>query len=340
VASALGEAGRGIVQATVASGFFIDELGALSRATGRPVTWTALLSGMLGPGSHRAFLEMSEKVLETGAQVIPQVACRPLNFEFDLAEPFVFESLSVFGPVSAADRAGKLRIYADPDFRRRFAQAAGDGVGPFSNPWGRLTISHSPSEPALVERSLEEVARERGVPPADCMLDLGIASDLAARFRFAVMNFDEDEVAELLQHPATMIGLSDAGAHANQLCDACFSTHLLGHWVRERGTLALERAVWMLTGRPAEVMDIADRGRLEPGLAADMVVFDPDTVAPSPLRRVHDLPAGAERLIADAYGIDAVIVNGTVVREHGHDVVDATGPLPGRLLRGGRAASA
>jgi len=134
-----------------------------------------------------------------------------------------------------------------------------------------------------------------------------------------------------------VLGLSDAGAHASQLCDACFSTHLLGHWVRETGTLSLERAVWMLTGRPAEVMGITDRGRLQPGLAADVVVFDPDTVGAGALRRVHDLPAGAARLIADAYGIDAVIVNGTVVRAHGEDRVGANGTLPGRLLRGGRA---
>jgi N-acyl-D-aspartate/D-glutamate deacylase len=202
-----------------------------------------------------------------------------------------------------------------------------------------MTISHVPGRTGLEERALPEVARERGVHPADCMLDLALETDLGARFRFAIMNVDEDEVAELLQHEGTVLGLSDAGAHASQLCDACFSTHLLGHWVRERGTLALERAVWMLSGRPAEVMGIAGRGRLEPGLAADLVVFDPDGIGAGPLRRVHDLPAGADRLISDAFGIDAVIVNGTLVREHGEDRVAAAGPLPGRLLRGGRATA-
>jgi N-acyl-D-aspartate/D-glutamate deacylase len=89
----------------------------------------------------------------------------------------------------------------------------------------------------------------------------------------SVVNFDEDEVAELLTNPIMMLGLSDAGAHASQLCDACFSTHLLGHWVRERRTLALEQAVRMLTSRPAEVMGITDRGRLAPG-RGNVVVFD------------------------------------------------------------------
>src|SRR5262249_14517616 len=145
------------------------------------------------------------------------------------------------------------------------------------------------------------------------------------------------EVAELLVHPGTMLGLSDAGAHASQLCDACFATHLLGHWVREKGTLTLEEAVRMLTSRVADVMGITDRGRIAPGLAADLTVLDPATVGCSALRRVHDLPGGADRLVADAFGIDAVVVNGTVVREGGRDAVKPAGALPGRLLRGGRA---
>jgi N-acyl-D-aspartate/D-glutamate deacylase len=143
-------------------------------------------------------------------------------------------------------------------------------------------------------------------------------------------------VAELLQHPAVMLGLSDAGAHASQLCDAGFSTHLLGHWVREKGVLSLEAAVRLLTSRSAEVFGIASRGRLKEGWAADVTVFDPDTVACGPLERVRDLPAGADRLVTAAEGIRAVIVNGELLREDGRDLLPADGPLPGRLLRGGR----
>src|SRR5581483_6059818 len=123
------------------------------------------------------------------------------------------------------------------------------------------------------------------------------------------------------------------GAHASQLCDACFATDLLARWVREKRVLTLERAVHMLTARPAELLGISDRGRLAEGLAADVVVLDPDAVAAGPLRRVRDLPAGADRLVSDAIGIRAVVVNG-------RDAVDPDGPLPGRLLRGGRARAA
>src|SRR6185369_8610146 len=182
-------------------------------------------------------------------------------------------------------------------------------------------------------RLAEAVAAERGVHVVDLVLDLALASDLETRFRIAVMNTDEQAVGELLRHPATVLGLSDAGAHASQLCDACFSTHLLGHWTRTKGVLTIEEAVRMLTSRPAEVFGIAGRGRLAEGLAADVTIFDPTTVGCSPLRRVRDLPAGADRLVSDATGIRAVIVNGTVIREDGQDRVDPDGALPGRVLR-------
>jgi N-acyl-D-amino-acid deacylase len=338
LAEALGEAGRGVFQATAGPGLFIEELGKIARRIDRPVTWTALLAGMGGPGSHRPLLERSERVLAEGALVVPQVACRPLNFDLDFAEPFAFESMQSFQAVSAADRDGKIALYRDPVFRDAFrAELANGRMAAFHRGWERIVVSHHPGEPALVERRLVEIARERGVDPIDLMLDLALATDLEARFRFPILNFDEDEVAELLHHPAGVLGLSDAGAHANQLCDACFSTHLLGHWVRERGTLTLERAVWMLTARPAEVMGITDRGRLAAGLAADVVVFDPATVGAGALRRVGDLPAGADRLVSDAFGIDAVLVNGTVVRRRGEDVVRPEQALPGRVLRGGAA---
>jgi N-acyl-D-aspartate/D-glutamate deacylase len=149
-------------------------------------------------------------------------------------------------------------------------------------------------------------------------------------------NHDEDQVQELLTNPNMVLGLSDAGAHASQLCDACQATHLLGRWVREKKVLRLEEAIRMLTSRPAEVFGIRDRGTLALERAADIVIFDPDTVAAGPLRRVNDLPAGEPRLVSDAVGIDAVIVNGVVVREQGHDALQPSTPLPGRLLRNGR----
>lgn len=334
LASAVKDVGHGLTQATAGAGLFIPQLADLQRATGHTVSWTALLQGLFGPDGHRRALELNHELQQQGVDVVPQVSCRPLVVEFQLKAPFPFESLPVFKEVSAADPAGKRRLYADPDWRARFRENASAGV--LSGRWNEMRISESPADPALTERRVAEVAEERGVHPADLMLDVGLASDLEARFRMPVANTDEDEVADLLRHPSTVLGLSDAGAHASQLCDACAPTHLLGHWVREKGVLTLEEAVRQLTSSTADHFGLRDRGRLREGAPADVCVFEPDTVGCSPLRRVRDFPAGADRLVSDATGVRAVLVEGTPIRLDGKDAVDPEGPLPGRVLRGGR----
>jgi N-acyl-D-aspartate/D-glutamate deacylase len=341
LASVLGEEGRGVIQATVGRELFLKEFADLSRATGRTITWTALLAGMTGSNDgHRRLLAQSQELCEQGMEIVPQVACRPLNFEMTLKEPFVFESLSLFKQISATDFDGKMRIYADPEFRSALKAKIGvNSQGRFSDRWERSWVSYYPGHPELEESNLAELARKRGADPIDLMLDIGIETKLEGRFRMALFNYQEDEVLTLLNAKHTVVGLSDAGAHASQLCDACFSTYLMGHWVRERNAIPIEHAVWMLTARPAEVFGISDRGRLAPGLAGDVVLFDPDKIGCSNLRRANDLPSGADRLVADAYGIDAVVVNGTVLRREGRDAVAPDGPLPGRLLRHGRASA-
>ena len=334
LAGCLAEAGN-VMQATLGPGLFLDEFAAIQQRTGRPVSWTALLGGMLGPDGHRAVLERSAALQARGVRVIPQVSCRPLMLEFNLAAPFPLESMSVMKPAARADLAGKRVVYADPEFRRALRGKIDGGL--LTRAFHDMQITEHPPDASLAERRLADVAAERGVHPVDLMLDLSLASGLQTRFRLAVLNTDEAVVAELLRHPATMLGLSDAGAHASQLCDACAPTALLGKWMREKRVLSLEEAVRRLTAEPADVFGIRDRGRLAAGLAADVTVFDPATVGCGPLRRVYDFPAGADRLVSDAAGIRAVVVNGVVIREDGRDAVDPEAPLPGRVLRGGRA---
>jgi len=334
IASALSAFEHGVMQATVGPGLFFDQFAEIAGTNRTTVSWTALLAGMAGPGSHRAFLTQSETLLEQGLSVHPQVTCRPLNFEFQFTAPFPFESLSYFKPVSQAGFEGKKRIYADEAFRSQLREKPDGGI---TGRWEDTVIVDVPGEPALSERGVCEVAAERAQHPVDLVLDLALASDLEARFRMAIFNTDEDAVAELLVHPGVVLGLSDAGAHASQLCDACFPTHLLSHWTRDKQVLSLEQAVRLLTSRSADVFGITDRGRLAKGLAADLAIFDPEAVGCSSLRRVDDLPGGEDRLIADAFGMRAVIVNGQVIREGDADAIDSMGPLPGRVLRGGRA---
>jgi N-acyl-D-aspartate/D-glutamate deacylase len=337
MAGAVREGGGRIIQSTAGAELFFSQFAELATEAECNVSWTALLAGMLGPGSHRSFLEQSHALQDQGFAVFPQVTCRPLNFEFTLEEPFPLESIACFKAISSSDHEGKMRVYADPDFRRQFKEADAGGGFMFGGRWQETTISYCPSEPDLEETNLAAVAESRGMHPIDLMIDIGLANELKARCRMGIMNTDEEEVEECLQDSSAVLGLSDAGAHASQLCDACFSTHLLGRWVRERKSLTLERAVQMLTSRPAQVFGISDRGLLATGRPADVVVFDPETVGAQKLRRVHDLPADADRLVADATGIDAVMCNGTVIRREGGDAVEPDGVLPGRLLRQGSA---
>ena len=147
-------------------------------------------------------------------------------------------------------------------------------------------------------------------------------------------NDDPEAIAWLLPRDDVLIGLADSGAHVSQLCDACFSTDLLGNWVRDKEVMPLERAVHKLTGEPAAVYGMADRGTLAVGKAADITVFDFDTVAPGPLRRIRDFPADGERLTADQpVGMTHTLVNGVPIRADGAPDEDALDERPGKLLR-------
>jgi N-acyl-D-aspartate/D-glutamate deacylase len=336
--SVMGELKRGLMQITIGRDFSTRHMAEVSRKYGVPVTWTALLSYLYGPGGHRKQLDLAAEQRKAGALVIPQVSCRPLNFEFTFAEPFIFDVMKFMNELAVEDAKSpgtRLRAYADPAWREKLRSE----VTPlFRSWWDRVVIAWAPSARELEEQPLATAAAKLGKDPVDLALDLALANDLQARFRMAVMNFDEKEVAELITDPNTIIALSDAGAHASQLCDACYSTYLLGHWVREKKTFTVEQAVHNLTQRPAEMFGITDRGLLAEGRPADVVVFDPETVGPGPLKRVYDLPAGADRLVSEASGIDAVIVNGKIIRRNGKDAVAANDKLPGRVLRHGRAA--
>ena len=337
LASAISEAGHGMIQTTLGPGLLLEQIEQLARETGASISWSALLAGSaFGKSGHKAQLAKSQELFAKGLKIAPQVTPRPLNFEFQFREPTILEGMTFFKPVAAADFAGKTALYRDPAFRAQFRDRWDTAWPELKQAFGMIAIAQFAPEPDLEERLVADVARERGAHPVDLMLDMSLATELEASFRMPLANHDEDQVAELLLDPGMVLGLSDAGAHASQLCDACQATHLLGRWVREKKALALETAVRMLTSRPAEVFGIQDRGRLEVGLPADVVIFDPATVAAGPLTRVNDMPANSPRLVSEAIGIDAVIVNGTVIRRAGRDAVDGAGRLPGKLLRKGR----
>src|SRR5262245_50118002 len=162
------------------------------------------------------------------------------------------------------------------------------------------------------------------------MLDLALIEDLAPIFTAQLLNSDEVAVARLINHPHSLVSLSDAGAHLTFFTDAGFGLHLLGHWVRERGALRLQDAVRRLTHQSAGIFGLPGRGLLREGYAADLLLFDPATVGRSKSRRVFDLPGGAARLHTDARGIEGVWVNGQ--RVAGAEGLHSSAPRAGALI--------
>ena len=169
-----------------------------------------------------------------------------------------------------------------------------------------------------------------GTDGVDALLDFALEDELRTEFAVAFLNTNQDGVAKLLRNTDTLIGLSDGGAHLGVLCDAGYATYMLGHWVRERKALSIEQAVQRMTSEPAALFGITDRGRIAPGLAADIAIFDPATVG-SAERGVKrfDLPGGAKRFVMPSQGIDYTIVNGMPIFENG----EMTGANPGKVLR-------
>jgi N-acyl-D-aspartate/D-glutamate deacylase len=199
----------------------------------------------------------------------------------------------------------------------------------FSGRWEHVALRYSPSRPASVGRSLHDLAEGDGRHPVDVLLALALADDFETQVATAMANADDDGVAAQLREPGVMIGASDAGAHVQYNTDSCYAVWTLQHWVRERNVISLAQAIKMLTADQAELFGFADRGRIAPGLAADLVLFDPDRIGTTGVRYVRDQPADGTRLVTDAVGVSASVVNGVVATRDG----SPTGARAGRFLR-------
>jgi N-acyl-D-aspartate/D-glutamate deacylase len=331
----MGENGRGIFMLTKGSHTTIPFLESLAADSGRPVMIAALLHNSTAPENTFRDLDAIAAAQSRGRRLYGQVSCCPLTNDFTLASAYPFEGFAAWNPAMKLKGEALKRLYADAGFRQRFKDelTRPAGVRLFNGEWHKIEVIEAarPDNRAVEGRTVDRLAAEAGKHPLDWMLDFASAEDLGTVFTAVLLNSDEDAVGRMLRHPHASIALSDAGAHLTFFCDAGFGLHLLGHWVRERGALGFEEAVWQLTGRPAEIFGIADRGTLKPGLAADLLLIDPGRVGRGPKRRVFDLPGGAPRLTTDALGVRGVWVNGTRIVD-GAGPIDGVG-LPGRLLR-------
>ena len=337
---AMGESGRGVFMLTKGGHTRIDFLESLAADSGRPVVVAALLHNRTNPDAVFADLNAIAQANARGHALLGAVSCCPLTMDFTLASPYPVEGLSAWRPALGLKGQALRDLLASTAFRDgvRAELATPASFRLFNGEWDQVQVVEV-SEAAhahMEQRTLAELATRTARHPLDVMLDLALSEDLKTVFTATLLNSDEAAVARMINHPDSLVSLSDAGAHLTFFNDAAFGLHLLGHWSRDLGALSLQAAVHRLTGQPARVFGLAGRGVLAPGAAADLMLFDPAAVGRGPKRRVHDLPGGAPRLHTDGLGVHGVWVNGV-------QVADASGALslaaheasgrPGRLLR-------
>jgi N-acyl-D-amino-acid deacylase len=317
---AAGKAGKGVILITPGPQCSYADVYRWAPIVGRPFTYPLFATPN---GKYLEPVALHDEGLERDAPVWPQVTPRPLTMQFTMADAYSLNTGAVFGELMKVSRAVRVAAYRDPEWR---ALAAADlEESPMRPRWDTFEVSESKRYPELQGRRVAEVARERGVSPLDVMCDVALDEDLETRFRAYIANDDIDAVGRLLTYDHVALGLSDAGAHIDQLCDAPLPTDLLGTWVRDRAVMPLEHAVRKLTGEPADMFGFTRRGYLRAGNWADVCVFDPATVGTGPTRRVRDFPADAERLTAEEpTGVQHVLVNGTPIRVDGVQLDMAT----------------
>ena len=336
---ALSDAPRSVFMLTKGGHTRIDFLETLAEQSGRPVIVAALLHNSTNPGAVFADLDAIAAARARGRKMVGAVSPCPLTNDFTLHSPYPVEGLESWRPLLALKGEAFIAALRSAErrdaIRRELSQPAVFRL--FNGEWDKVQVveTQRASHRHLEHRSIAALAREAGCDPLDFMLDLAIEENLDTVFSAVLLNSDEEAVARMLAHPASLVSLSDAGAHLTFFNDAGFGLHLLGHWVRERRVLSLASAVRKLTAEPAALFGLADRGLIRPGAWADLLLFDPSTVGRAGKTRVNDLPGGGARLLTPPVGVHGVWVNGTrVVDAHGDPVaMSPVDPWPGQLLR-------
>jgi len=312
---------------------YISWLVDLAVTTGVPFTY-----GMLAFGSAdhlwRPVVELLDRINSGGGTSWAQVHTRQFGALLSFQTRTPFDNLPVWADVRAQSLDEQRAALRDPSLREKLVSEAehgdyGRAIGaearkPEWNWVYPVTAGLPPYE------TIEAIAARRGTSEMNAFVDIALESDLEMFFMQAAANQDQDLVLELMQHPRAIPTFSDSGAHVSQIMDSSLQTHLLGHWVRDKAAFTVEHAVNRMTQVPARAWGFADRGELGPGMAADINVFNLDTVSPNLPELLYDLPGGARRLRQTATGFMATLVNGEVLIEDG----EPTGATSGQLLRG------
>jgi N-acyl-D-aspartate/D-glutamate deacylase len=240
--------------------------------------------------------------------------------DFTFASAYPVEGLRNWKPALGLQHDALKTCLASAEFRAKLKeellQTASFRL--FNNEWDKVHVVETfKTENQIYEhQSVATLAMQKGIDPLDFALDLALEEDLQTVFTAMLLNSDTEAVGKLLNHPHSLVSLSDAGAHLTFFNDAGFGLHLLGYWAREMGVMSMTEAVHRLTAQAAEILGLKNRGLLHRGYAADLLLFDPQTVGRGPKKRVFDLPLGAPRLHTDAIGVRGVWVNGHLTADH------------------------
>jgi len=333
----LHELRRGTIQIALVNEFgrISDEecelLDFLLTRSGRPVTFGSLLNNPSRPNGCRELLDKADALLRRRSA--PQMLIRSMWREFSLHQPYPLSDVEVVGRrVFNRSRDEQKTALADPAFRVEFRAELEKGRRFTGHPPRVVVCKVQNRALAGCEtRTIGEIAAQRGVDPVDAMFDIAVEDDMNTMFAYERANDDQKQIADMLCDPRSLIGLSDGGAHVDMLYEAGYPTYLLSHWVRDRKVMSLERAIQRITTEPADYFGLSDRGRLVPGAAADVVIFDEQGIGSDERGSfVYDLPTGAGRLHARARGIARIIVNGVTTHRDGQP----TGALPGQVVSG------
>ncbi len=343
LADVLREAGTGVIQCGGGTNPELKDglLSRLSQACGRTVMYNTLLEQARQPGRWQKHLAHVEATAKQGIRAIP--LCNPGSVvnRFTMRNCQVFRSMPTWLPILQASDGEKLAAYRNPEIRAKLRSEVEAPLGPdstFSKRWDLMIVEEPvlPKNRGLRGQHIAEIAKAQGKHPLDAFLDLAVEENLETVFSLGEINMDTEAVAQILGSPYAVVGLSDGGAHVQFHSNVSNPTRLLGYWVREKGIMSLELAVRRLTFDSASAFGIYDRGLLQPGMAADLVIFDPDTVRPVPEDVVHDFPSNGWRMRELAEGIHYTVVNGEVLMEKGTH----TGSYPGRVLHNARYQAA
>src|SRR5687767_4163193 len=333
--NALRERGKGAIEIAMTKqiGVMDDpELALLDfmlQESGRPITFIAMFDRDDLSEAVRTSLARARPMIQRGAR--PQTSPLPLTREINMRNPFSFAAFPSWKRVfEDKSKEAQARVYRDPAFRNQFREELKRPAA-FGN-WARITV-HEVRSLHLKElegRTVADIAAAQGKDGVDAFLDLTLADDLDNEFTMQSFNTRVERMTELLNDPSILLGLGDGGAHLDMLCDAGYPTYVLGTWVRERKALTLEEAVRRMTSDPADFFGISDRGRIAPGKAADIVLFDPAIIGSGGRpERIRDLPGGGKRMVMRSRGVEMTLVNGAPTWENGA----LTGAAAGRVLR-------